>query len=132
LLYWYTSTNTDVQLRQVIKFLVALINPSGNTKSKWYNMYIYIICIFGCAHQPLWKHPSPSGIYIHVYTSPSCLYIYIHTYKSKWYVCIYILYTKYRTRTRTRSLSVALHDMGEFVRYHPAGKATIVKMGAKV
>jgi hypothetical protein len=22
--------------------------------------------------------------------------------------------------------------MGEFVRYHPAGKATIVKMGAKV
>ena len=28
-------------------------------------------------------------------------------------------------------LSVALHDLGEFVRYHPGGKANITKMGAK-
>ena len=30
------------------------------------------------------------------------------------------------------SRGVALHDLGEFVRYHPAGKANIVKMGAKL
>ena len=29
-------------------------------------------------------------------------------------------------------LSVALHDLGEFVRYHPGGKANITKMGAEV
>jgi V-type H+-transporting ATPase subunit H len=35
-------------------------------------------------------------------------------------------------RTSSKVLSVALHDLGEFVRYHPAGKANIVKMGAKL
>jgi len=35
-------------------------------------------------------------------------------------------------RTSTKVLSVALFDIGEFVRYHPAGKASVVKMGAKM
>eukprot|EP00802_Teleaulax_amphioxeia_P012658 Tamp_12701.p1 GENE.Tamp_12701~~Tamp_12701.p1 ORF type:complete len:439 (-),score=132.61 Tamp_12701:355-1671(-) len=34
-------------------------------------------------------------------------------------------------RTSPKVLSVALHDLGEFVRYHPGGKANITKMGAK-
>lgn len=35
-------------------------------------------------------------------------------------------------RTSAKVLSVALHDLGEFVRYHPGGKSTIVKLGAKM
>ena len=35
-------------------------------------------------------------------------------------------------RTSAKVLSVALHDIGEFVRFHPAGKTSVVKLGAKV
>jgi V-type H+-transporting ATPase subunit H len=35
-------------------------------------------------------------------------------------------------KVSAKVLSVALHDLGEFVRYHPGGKANINKMGAKV